>query len=122
MLFNFPSFLGVKEQSQSERLYNNIKILIQTHIGEIWIDTEFGTNIRDHIKQGLTVLVIDDICVELESKLNKYFSNQIIIENLNAWQEIDKVKVKLDYLELRTGKQYTVLSEEIIINNDVSLY
>lgn len=122
MLFSFPSFLGVKEQDRSERLYNNIKVLVQTHIGEIWIDTDFGTNIREHIKQGLTVLVIDDICVELENKINYYFNDQLIIKKLNAWQEADKIRIELVYTELRTGKQYTLLTEDIIVNNDTSLY
>ena len=122
MLFNYPSFIGEKEQTQSELLFNSVRMAIQTHAGEIWSDLAFGTNIRNMIKQGIDELVLAEIRTELESVLNKYFSNDIIVKNLSVWQELDKVKISLEYIELRTGTHYTVQSEEIIINNDQTLY
>lgn len=122
MLFNYPSFIGEKEQTPSELLYNNIKILIQTSLSEIWYDVNFGTNLREQIKRGIDNLVIAEIRDELETKLMKYFINDMTIENLNIYQDINKVKVDLDYIELRTGIHYTVQTEEIILNDDQTLY
>ena len=47
MLFNYPTFINTKEQTPSERLYNNLKLMVQTHVGEIWYDINFGTKIRE---------------------------------------------------------------------------
>ena len=122
MLFNWPSFIGEKEQTKSELLFNSIRMLIQTHMGEIWVDLDFGTNIRNLIKQGIDNLVLMEIKDELENKLNSYFSNDILINILDVWQELNKVRVNLEYTELRTGIHYTVQTEEIIVNNDQTLY
>ena len=122
MLFNYPSFIGEKEQTQSELLFNSVRMAIQTHAGEIWSDLSFGTSIRNMIKQGIDELVLAEIRTELENVLNKYFSDDIIVRSLSIWQELNKVKVSLEYIELRTGTHYTVQSEETIINNDQTLY
>lgn len=122
MLFNYPSFIGEKEQSESELLYNNVRMEIQTHIGEIWVDLELGTNIRNLIKSGIDAITVAEIRTELETKLDKYFHNDLTIETLDIWQELDKLKINLEYIELRTGTHYTVQSEETIINNDQTLY
>lgn len=122
MLFNYPTFISEKEQTKSELLFNNVRILIQTHIQEICFDTEFGTNIRDKIKQGIDDFTISDIRDEIETKLLKYFSNDLRIEKLNAWQEVDKVKIELIYTELKTGISRTIQDEEIITNSDTTLY
>nr|CAI9752037.1 hypothetical protein YSBCXYJI_YSBCXYJI_CDS_0152 [Caudoviricetes sp.] len=122
MLFNYPSFIGEKEQSESELLYNNVRMEIQTHIGEIWVDLELGTNIRNLIKSGIDNITVAEIRTELETKLDKYFHNDLIIETLDIWQELDKLKINLEYIELRTGTHYTVQSEETIINKDQTLY
>lgn len=122
MLFNYPSFIGEKEQSESELLYNNVRMEIQTHIGEIWVDLELGTNIRNLIKSGIDNITIAEIRTELETKLDKYFHNDLTIETLDIWQELDKLKINLEYIELRTGTHYTVQSEETIINKDQTLY
>lgn len=122
MLFNYPSFIGEKEQSESELLYNNVRMEIQTHIGEIWVDLELGTNIRNLIKSGIDTITVAEIRTELETKLDKYFHNDLTIETLDIWQELDKLKINLEYIELRTGTHYTVQSEETIINNDQTLY
>ncbi len=122
MLFNYPSFIGEKEQSESELLYNNVRMEIQTHIGEIWVDLELGTNIRNLIKSGIDNITVAEIRTELETKLDKYFHNDLTIETLDIWQELDKLKINLEYIELRTGTHYTVQSEETIINKDQTLY
>ena len=122
MLFNYPSFIGEKEQSESELLYNNVRMEIQTHIGEIWVDLELGTNIRNLIKSGIDNITVGEIRTELETKLDKYFHNDLTIETLDIWQELDKLKINLEYIELRTGTHYTVQSEETIINKDQTLY
>ena len=122
MLFNYPTFISEKEQTKSELLFNNVRILIQTHVQEICFNTEFGTNIRDKIKQGIDDFTISDIRDEIETKLLKYFSNDLRIEKLNAWQEIDKVKIELMYTELKTGISRTIQDEEIITNSDTTLY
>lgn len=122
MLFNYPSFIGEKEQSESELLYNNVRMEIQTHIGEIWVDLELGTNIRNLIKSGIDNITVAEIRTELETKLDKYFHDDLIIETLDIWQELDKLKINLEYIELRTGTHYTVQSEETIINKDQTLY
>ena len=122
MLFNYPSFIGEKEQSESELLYNNVRMEIQTHIGEIWVDLELGTNIRNLIKSGIDAITVAEILTELETKLDKYFNNDLTIETLDVWQELDKLKINLEYIELRTGTHYTVQSEETIINKDQTLY
>lgn len=122
MLFNYPSFIGEKEQSESELLYNNVRMEIQTHIGEIWVDLELGTNIRNLIKSGIDTITVAEIRTELETKLDKYFHNDLTIETLDIWQELDKLKINLEYIELRTGTHYTVQSEETIINKDQTLY
>ena len=122
MLFNYPSFIGEKEQSESELLYNNVRMEIQTHIGEIWVDLELGTNIRNLIKSGIDAITVAEIRTELETKLDKYFHNDLTIETLDVWQELDKLKINLEYIELRTGTHYTVQSEETIINKDQTLY
>lgn len=122
MLFNYPSFIGEKEQSESELLYNNVRMEIQTHIGEIWVDLELGTNIRNLIKSGIDNITVAEIRTELETKLDKYFHNDLTIETLDIWQELDKLKINLEYIELRTGTHYTVQSEETIVNKDQTLY
>ena len=122
ILFNYPSFIGEKEQSESELLYNNVRMEIQTHIGEIWVDLELGTNIRNLIKSGIDAITVAEIRTELETKLDKYFHNDLTIETLDIWQELDKIKINLEYIELRTGTHYTVQSEETIINKDQTLY
>lgn len=122
MLFTYPSFIGQNEQTPSELLFNNVRIAIQTHLGEIWYDTKFGTNIRNLIKQGIDNIVLVEIHDEIEMKLNDYFSEEILIDTLDVWQDDNKVKVNLVYTELRTGTHYTVQSEEVILNNDTTLY
>lgn len=122
MLFNYPSFINQKEQTPSELLFNNVRMAIQTHVGEIWLNLEFGTNIRNLIKQGIDEITIAEIKSELELKLQKYFSNDLLINKLDIWQELDRLKVNLEYVELRTGIMNTVQTEEIILNDDTSLY
>lgn len=122
MLFNYPSFIGEKEQTQSELLFNSVRMAIQTQAGEIWVDIDFGTNIRNLIKQGIDALVLAEIRTEIETKLGIYFKDELEIKDLSVWQDLDKVKVKLDYLELRTGIHYTVQTEETIINQDQTLH
>lgn len=122
MLFNFPSFIGEKEQTPSELLYNNIKIMIQTHIGEIWTDLDFGTDIRNLIKQGINNITLVEISDELETKLNTYFGENIVIDDLKVQQEQNVVKVNLRYIELRTGIHYSMQTEETINNSDNTLY
>lgn len=122
MLFNFPSFIGEKEQDRSELLYENVRVLISTHIEEIWYDLNFGTTIRNKIKHGIDALVVAEILDEIRDKVNRYFSNDLVIKDVKAEQQTDKLFINLEYLELRTGKHFTVTSEEIIINNDTSLY
>lgn len=125
MLFNYPSFIGEKEQNESERLMNNVKILLQTHIDEIWLDVTFGTNIRNYLKQGINNITLFEIKDEIQAKLLKYFGNELEIASLTAKQDnenLDKIIVSLTYIELRTGIHYTVQTEETIINTDTSLY
>lgn len=119
MLFNFPSFIGKKEQTKSELLFNCVKILIQTQLGEIWADTTFGTDIRDNIKQGIDGIVIFKIEMEIRDALSKYFSDDLIIQNLDIAQsteDLTKLLVDLTYIELRTGINYTLHTEEDIPN------
>lgn len=122
MLFSYPSFIGQSEEDRSKLLFNSVRMVIQTHAGEIWVNQDFGTNIRNSIKEGIDNLVLMEIRTEIETKLNKYFNNELEIENLEVWQELNTVKVKLDYIELQTGIHYTVQTEEIIVNQDQTLY
>lgn len=122
MLFNFPTFLNTKEQTPSDRLYNNLKILVQTSITEIWYDTKFGTNIRDHIKAGISSIVISDIRDELIEKITTYFVNELKITRMDIQQVVNKLRIELDYIELRTGLHKTLVTEQDIQNNDTSLY
>lgn len=122
MLFSYPSFIGQSEENRSKLLFNNVRMVIQTHVGEIWVDQDFGTNIRNSIKEGIDSLVLMEIRTEIETKLNKYFNNELKIENLEVWQELNTIKVKLDYIELQTGIHYTIQTEEIIVNQDQTLY
>lgn len=126
MLFNYPTFISTKEQSISDRLYNNIRILVQTHIQEIWTNLDFGTNIRDLLKQGIDNILLAEIKDELETKIYKYFINDLIIDKLDVYQDtgeyVNKVCVDLQYTELKTGNIKTVQSEEIILNKDTTLY
>lgn len=126
MLFNYPSFYAAKEQTPSELLFNSLRMLVQTHIKEIWFDLDFGSNIRNLIEQGIDNLVLSDIHDELEIKINKYFGNELIINALDVWQdeaEPQKVRVNLEYTELRTGIHKSLQSgEDIILNQDTSLY
>lgn len=122
MLFNFPSFLNTKEQTQSDRLYNNLKILVQTSVDEIWYDVNFGTNIRDNIKAGISDIVISDIRDELTEKITTYFQNDLQILRMDIYQIVDKLRIELDYVELRTGLHKTLITEQDIENKDTSLY
>ena len=122
MLFSYPSFIGQSEEDKSKLLFNSVRMVIQTYAGEIWVNQDFGTNIRNSIKEGIDNLVLMEIRTEIETKLNNYFNNELEIENLEIWQELDVVKVKLDYIELQTGIHYTVQTEEIIVNQDQTLY
>lgn len=122
MLFSFPSFINKNEQSDSDILYNNIKILIQTSIMEIWYDTTFGTNIRNLIKQGINAITVVEIQNEIENKIYKYFSNDVVIKYLDAYQNKNTINIDLTYYELRTGKYNTVKTEETFINKDVLFF
>ena len=122
MLFNYPSFISTSEQSESDLLYNNIKIVLQTSLKEIWYNTDFGTNIRDNIKDGIDALVITNIQIQIEDNLLKYFKNDIQLKYLDLTQEGNKIKVYLTYIELRTGKFNTIQTEETFVNKDTSLY
>ena len=122
MLFSFPSFINKNEQSDSDILYNNIKILIQTSIMEIWYDTTFGTNIRNLIKQGINAITVVEIQNEIENKIYKYFSNDVVIKYLDAYQDKNTINIDLTYYELRTGKYNTVKTEETFINKDVLFF
>ena len=95
---------------------------VKAFVGEIWVDLELGTNIRNLIKSGIDNITVAEIRTELETKLDKYFHNDLTIETLDIWQELDKLKINLEYIELRTGTHYTVQSEETIINKDQTLY
>ena len=117
MLFNFPTFISTKEQDPSERLYNNVKILIQTQIQEIWVDLDFGSEIRNKLKQGINNIILVEIKNELEIKINQYFSNDLLITKLDVKQDVDKIRVDLEYKELRTGIFKSVQSDEVIVNN-----
>lgn len=122
MLFNYPSFISTSEQNESDLLYNNIKIVLQTSLKEIWYNTDFGTNIRDNIKDGIDALVITNIQIQIEDNLLKYFKNDIQLKYLDLTQEGNKIKVYLTYIELRTGKFNTIQTEETFVNKDTSLY
>lgn len=122
MLFNYPSFLGRVEQDESRLLFNSVRMALQTNIREIWYDIQFGTHIRDLLKKGIDALVMAEIQQDIEDNLMKYFKNDIKLKTLDAWQELDKIKVNLTYIELRTGKHNTVQTEQKFINNDTSLY
>lgn len=122
MLFTYPSFIGTKEQSQSDLLFNSIRMVIQTNVREIWYDLDFGTKIRDLIKQGIDDITIMEIQDDITSALDKYFSNDIIVNTLDIYQDLDKLKINLDYTEVRTGKHYTMQTEDVIVNEDRSLY
>lgn len=122
MQFTFPSFINQTEQDESRLLYNSIKIALQTHIGEIWYNSAFGSKIRDYIKDGIDSLVMSDIQQDIEENLSKHFQNEISLDYVDAWQEGDTIKVVLSYIELRTGKHNTVKTEERFANSDTSLY
>lgn len=122
MLFGYPSFINVGEQSDSRILYNNIKITLQTNMREIWYDVNYGTSIRDSIKHGIDALVVAEVQNDIEDNLLKYFSNDIKINYLDLWQDVDVIRVALNYTELRTGKHNTVQAEQKFVNNDSSLY
>lgn len=119
MLFNFPSFIGKKEQTKSEILFNNIKILIQTQIKELWADVNFGTDIRNNLKQGINSITVFNIRNEIEEKLQEYFSNDINLQSISTKQnkeEPTKLEIDVTYIELRTGINYTLHTEENIEN------
>lgn len=122
MQFNFPSFINKSEQDESRLLFNSVKLVLQTSIQEIWYDTKFGTHIRDLLKQGINALVVAEIQQDIEDNLMKYFKNEIKLDTLDAWQDLDTVRVELKYIELRTGKRNTVQAEQKFINTDLSLY
>lgn len=122
MLFTFPSFINKSEQDESRLLYNAIKITLQTSVREIWYDVNFGTKIRNAIKQGIDGLVVTDIQIDIEDNLMKYFQNDIRLNYLDLQQQGDKILIQLDYIELRTGKHNTIQTEETFINQDKSLY
>lgn len=122
MLFSYPSFINKSEQDSSRLLFNSIRMALQTNLREIWYDIDFGTGIRDYIKHGIDALVMAQIQEDINNNLSKYFENDIKIDYLDAWQDVDKIKVALTYTELRTGKKNTVQTEELFINNDTSAY
>lgn len=122
MQFTFPSFINQTEQDDSRLLYNSVKIALQTHLGEIWYNSSFGTKIRDYVKDGIDALVITDIQQDIEDNLVNHFQNDIHVDYVEAWQDADTIKVNLAYTELRTGKHNTVKTEEKFANSDTSLY
>ena len=122
MLFNYPSFINKNEQDASELLFNSVRMAIQTNVKELWYDINFGSKIRNSIKHGIDTIVITEIQDDIEENLMTYFSNDIRVEYLDLWQEADKIKVALTYVELRTGKHNTVQTEETFVNSDTSLY
>ena len=117
MLFNFPSFISTKEQTKSELLFNNVRFVLQTSVEELWTDLKFGTKIRGYIKQGIDNITIAEIREEIYNKLMFYFTDDLEISVLDIQQDVNVLHVKLDYIELKTGKHYTLQSEEDIINN-----
>ena len=122
MLFSYPSFINKSEQYSSRLLFNSISMALQTNLREIWYDINFGTGIRDYIKHGIDALVMAQIQEDINSSLSKYFENDIELNYLDVWQESEKIKVALNYTELRTGKKLTVQTEQRFVNDDVSLY
>lgn len=122
MLFNYPSFINQTEQDESRLLFNNIRLALQTNIREIWYDVNYGTRIRDQIKNGITALVAADIQNDIEDRISKYFENDIKLNYMDIWQDLNKIKINLNYTELRTGKHNTIQAEEKFINSDMSLY
>lgn len=122
MLFNYPSFINKSEQDDSRILFNSVRMALQTSLGEIWYDTGFGVNLRNLIERGIDALVVAEIQDDIENNLIKFFDNEIKVEYLDVWQELDKVKVALTYTELRTGKKLTVQTEQKFVNDDTSLY
>lgn len=121
MLFNFPTFLNKQEQDRSRILFNNIRMVLQTSVKEIWYDTYFGTKIRNFIKSGVDSLVVTEVQNEIETNLMKYFENDIVINYLDLWQENEVIKIALNYTELPTGKFNTVQTTEIFTNTDINV-
>lgn len=113
---NYPSFIGKKEQSKSELLYNKVKILMQTNVKELIYDVDFGTDIRSHLKQGISNIVIGEIKEEILNKLNNYLGNELEVTSLIVKQNDNKLFVNLEYTELSTGKVETITAEEVIEN------
>lgn len=122
MLFNYPSFINKSEQDESRILFNNIRLALQTNIREIWYNIQFGTHIRDLVKHGIDALIVAEVQQDIEDNLMNYFINDIKLDSLDLWQDADKIKVSLKYVELRTGKVNTIQTEQTFINNDTSLY
>lgn len=122
MLFNYPSFISQNEQDRSRLLYNNIKIVLQTSIEEIWYDVDFGTHIRDVLKKGINALIVSEIAQEIEDKLAKYFADDLRLIYLDAYQEDRIIRISLTYEELQTGKMNTVEVEQTFVNNQLSQY
>lgn len=122
MLFSYPSFLNKLEQDDSRLLFNSVRMALQTSLKEIWYDTTFGTNIRNLLKHGIDALIVSEIQIDIENNLMNHFANDIKVNYIDIWQELDTIKVALNYTELRTGKHNTIQTEQKFINTDTSLY
>lgn len=121
MLFNYPSFINTAEQDESRILFNNIRLVLQTTLKELWYNLDFGTNIRNLIKNGINSMIVAEIQLDIENNLIQYFNDDIKLNYLDIEQDESKIKISLNYTELRTGKHNTVQAEETFINNNTIL-
>lgn len=119
-LFSYPSFINSKEQTPSEILYNNILIVLQTSLNEIWYDVNFGSNLHSYLKQGITPILIYEIQNEIENNIITYFGDQVKLNYLDIKQNLNTVEVDLNYTELQTGKCNTIKTEQTIIDNKIT--
>ena len=87
-----------------DSIKNNLVNFFLTNKGEIYLNPNFGADLRRYIFEQITSGEIDAIEDYIQSLINKYFTN-IKIDNLNILQNPDnnEINIELLYSIVNTG-------------------
>ncbi len=101
--FNNPGVFSSTYTTQ-ESIKNNLINFFLTNQGEIYLNPNFGGDLRSFIFQQITDDNLEELKEEIQSKITQYFPS-VIVESLDVFQSTDiyQINIILKYNIQNTG-------------------
>jgi len=87
-----------------DAIRNNLINFFLIDQGELYLNPNFGANLRQYVFEQITTGEIDGIKEYIQSLINRYFIN-IKIDNIDIFESSDynEIKIELKYSIINTG-------------------